>query len=179
VSAADVVVLIAAAVACVAGVVVAVAAGILVGQVRRLERGIEALRGDAVPLVREARLAADHAVEELRRVDAVLADTESVTATVDRAAQLAARAFANPVVKALAWRAGAVGGWRSLRGLDGPGEPARAGVRVPTRAPSRRGADGHRSGAAAPTGRRADVAASGRPDTPRRRVAAGFRRRPA
>jgi hypothetical protein len=98
VSAADVVVLIAAAVACVAGVVVAVAAGILVGQVRRLERGIEALRGDAVPLVREARLAADHAVEELRRVDAVLADTESVTATVDRAAQLAARAFANPVV---------------------------------------------------------------------------------
>ena len=171
--------LVAAVVACVAGVVVAVAAGILVGQVRRLERGIEALRGDAVPLVHEARLAADHAVEELSRVDAVLADTESVTATVDRAAQLAARAFANPVVKALAWRAGAVGGWRSLRGLDGAGEPPRGGVRATTRPPGRRGADGHRSGAAAPTGRHADAAASGWRDPPRRRVAAGLRRRPA
>jgi hypothetical protein len=118
VSAAAVVVLIAAVVACVAAVVVLVAAWVLVGQVRRLERGIEALRHETVPLVQDARMAADHAVAEIARVDAVLADTEAVTATVDRASRAARRAFANPVVKVLAWRAGAIGGLRRLRQGD-------------------------------------------------------------
>lgn len=116
--AAAVVVLIAAVVACVGAVVVLVAAWVLVGQVRRLERGIEALRHETVPLVQDARMAADHAAAEIARVDAVLADTEAVTATVDRASRAARRAFANPVVKVLAWRAGAIGGMRRLRQGD-------------------------------------------------------------
>ncbi|MGH8981870.1 MAG: hypothetical protein ACRDWE_12785 [Acidimicrobiales bacterium] len=114
-SVADVVVLVAAVLASVGAVVTLAAAWVLVGQVRRLERGIEVLRHEAVPLVEEARQAAGHAAAEIARVDAVLADTESVTATVDRAARIARRVFANPVVKVLAWRAGAVGGFRQLR----------------------------------------------------------------
>lgn len=111
----DVVVLVAAVLVSVGAVVALVAAWVLVGQVRRLERGIETLRHEAVSLVEEARQAAGHAASEIARVDAVLADTEVVTATVDRAAKVARRAFANPVVKVLAWRAGAVGGLRRLQ----------------------------------------------------------------
>ena len=105
-AAVDVVVLVAAVVACVAAIVGVAAAVVLVGQVRRLERGIEALRGEAVPLVAEASQAVDHASSEMARVEAVLEDTESVTATVDSASKLAQRAFANPVVKVLAFRPG-------------------------------------------------------------------------
>jgi len=50
----------------------------------------------------------------MERVGAVLDSTESVHATVDSASRLAYRAFANPVVKVLAVRAGAVTGLRQL-----------------------------------------------------------------
>ncbi len=118
-SAADAVVVVAAAVSTLGAIVSLTAAFVLVSQVRRLERGIEALRHEALPLVEEARAAAGHAAAEIARVDAVLADTEAVTAAVDHAAQLARRAFANPVVKVLAWRAGVRGGLKRLRGTDG------------------------------------------------------------
>ena len=119
-STADAVALAAAVVACVAAIVVLVAAVVLVGQVRRLERGIESLRGETLEAAREARAAAGSASTELARVDAVLSDTGAVTATVDQAARLAERAFANPVVKVLAWRAGARGALSRL------GQPADA-----------------------------------------------------
>lgn len=124
------VVLVAAVVACVAAVVACVAAVVLVGQVRRLERGIEALRTEAVPLVHEARQAVDHASAEMARVEAVLEDTESVTATVDSASRLAQRAFASPIVKVMALRAGTVGGLRRLRqpGGEAADGPARGSV---------------------------------------------------
>ncbi|MGP8060661.1 MAG: hypothetical protein ACLP9C_13635 [Acidimicrobiales bacterium] len=128
-SAADVVVLVAAVVACVAAVVTLVAAVVLVGQVRRFERGVEALRSEAVPLVSEARLAVDQANGEMARVEAVLEGTESVTATVDSASRLAQRAFANPVVKVLALRAGTASGLKRLR--EGPP----GGSAPPTRRP--------------------------------------------
>jgi hypothetical protein len=128
VSTADVVVVVAAGIGSVGAIVSLVAAGVLVGQVRRLERGIEALRHEALPLVEEARSAAGHAASEIARVDAVLADTEAVTASVDQAARLVRHAFANPVVKVIAWRAGAVGGLRRLRsghaGTPGTGATA-------------------------------------------------------
>ncbi len=114
--AADVVVVVAAAIGSLGAVVALAAAFVLVSQVRRLERGVEALRHEALLLVEEAHAAAGHAAAEIARVDAVLADTESVTAAVDQAARAARRAFANPVVKVLAWRAGAVGGLRRLQG---------------------------------------------------------------
>lgn len=124
------VVVVAAGIGCVGAVASLVAAWVLVGQVRRLERGIEALRHEAVPLVEEARAAAGHAASEIARVDAVLADTEAVTASVDRAARVVRRTFANPVVTVLAWRAGAAGGLRRLRGEE-PAGPRRAiGVRA-------------------------------------------------
>ncbi len=116
VSTADVVVVVAAGIGSLGAIVSLGAAFVLVGQVRRLERGIEVLRHEALPLVEEARAAAGHAAKEIARVDAVLADTEAVTAAVDRASRMARRAFANPVVRLLAWRAGAVGGLRSLSG---------------------------------------------------------------
>jgi uncharacterized protein YlxW (UPF0749 family) len=113
--AANVVALVAAVMASVAAIVACTAAVVLVGQVRRLERGLEALRAEAVPLVHEARQAVDHASAGMARVESVLEDTESVTATVDSASRLAQRAFANPVVKLLAIRAGTAGGLRRLR----------------------------------------------------------------
>ena len=66
-------------------------------------------------LVHEARVTVAQASAEIARVEAVLEDTESVTATVDSATRLATRAFANPVVKVMALRAGTVGGLRRLR----------------------------------------------------------------
>jgi hypothetical protein len=131
VSTADVVVVVAAGVGTLGAVVSLAAASVLISQVRRLEKGIEALRHEAVPLLEEAHAAAGHAATELARVDAVLADTEAVTATVDHAARMARRAFANPVVKVLAWRAGAIGG---LRRLGAPGEHARRAARRPRHA---------------------------------------------
>ena len=118
----DAIALAASVVACLGAIVALVAAGVLVGQVRRLERGIDALRDEALAVMRDARTAAGQATAELARVDAVLADTESVTATVESAARLTERAFANPVVKVLAWRAGASGGVvRAVLRVCGPG----------------------------------------------------------
>lgn len=114
--AADIVVVVAAGVASFGAVVSLAAAWMLSVQVRRLERGIEALRHEAVPLLQDARSAAGHAASEIARVDAVLADAASVTASVERAAKVTTRAFANPVVAVLAWRAGAIGGARRLLG---------------------------------------------------------------
>jgi hypothetical protein len=68
-----------------------------------------------MPLVVEAHRVVDQAATEMERVGAVLESTESVSATVDSASRLAYRAFANPVVKVLAVRAGAAGGMRRLR----------------------------------------------------------------
>lgn len=116
--AADIVVLVAAGVASFGALVSLGAAWLLSVQVRRLERGIEALRHEAVPLLRDARTVAGHAATEIARVDAVLADTASVTASVERAAKVTTRAFANPVVALLAWRAGAIGGARRLMGRN-------------------------------------------------------------
>jgi hypothetical protein len=139
------VVLLAAVVACVAAVVVCSAAVVLVGQVRRLERAIEAVRAETVPMVHEARQVVDRASTEMARVEAVLEDTGSVTATVDSASRLAQRAFASPVVKILALRAGTAGGMRRLRRPAGP--PARETGAARTKAAARRnGADRGRNG---------------------------------
>ncbi len=105
-----------AAVACflaVCGLLVAIAG--LRRQVRRLEAVSDELRARTMPLVVDAQRVVDQAATEMERVGAVLESTEAVTATVDSASRLAYRAFANPVVKVLAVRAGAAGGMRRLR----------------------------------------------------------------
>ena len=139
-SASDVVVLIAA----ILGVVVVIGLLVVVGwlqrQVRQLARVVDDLRHQTVPLVAEAHRVVDQAANEMERVGSVLESTESVHSTVDSASRLAYRAFANPVVKVLAIRAGAAGGVRRLRARPvappraAPGRAAHQG-----RAASRRG----------------------------------------
>ncbi|MGH8989013.1 MAG: hypothetical protein ACRDXC_10550 [Acidimicrobiales bacterium] len=168
-SAADVVVVVAAAVGSFGAVVSLTAAFVLVSQVRRLERGIEVLRHEAVPLVVEAHAAAGHAASEIARVDAVLADTEAVTAAVDHAARVARRALANPVVKVLAWRAGAVGGLRRLREDPTPRRPAESRHR-------RQESDLVGRQAGRPVGRQEGVDAEARSLPPELRAPVGPRR---
>ncbi len=83
-------------------------------EIRRVESISEQLQRQTVPLVADAQRVVDQAATEMERVGAVLDSTESVHATVDSASKLAYRAFANPVVKVLAVRAGAATGIRRL-----------------------------------------------------------------
>jgi uncharacterized protein (DUF3084 family) len=83
-------------------------------QVRELAMVAEDLRRQLVPMVADAHRVVDQAATEMERVGAVLESTESVHSTVDSASRLAYRAFANPVVKVLAVKAGAAGGMRRL-----------------------------------------------------------------
>jgi uncharacterized protein YoxC len=83
-------------------------------EITRLQATTEQLRRQTVPLVADAQRVVDQAATEMERVGAVLDSTESVHATVDSASKLAYRAFANPVVKVLAVRAGAATGIRRL-----------------------------------------------------------------
>ena len=118
-SASDIVVLV-AAVACVLAVVgLLVAVGSLRREVTRLHGLADELKRQTVPLVADAHRVVDQAATEMERVGAVLDTTESVHATVDSASRLAYRAFANPVVKVLAVRAGAASGMRRLAGGTG------------------------------------------------------------
>ena len=106
-----------AAVACVLAVVgLLVAVGSLRREVSRLRVLGDELKRQTVPLVADAHRVVDQAATEMERVGAVLDSTESVHATVDSASKLAYRAFANPVVKVLAVRAGAASGMRRLAG---------------------------------------------------------------
>jgi len=102
-SAGQIAVLVASILCFVAVVGLLVALRSLQRQVRSLRRVADDLRRQTVPLVADAQ-----------RVGAVLDSTESVHATVDSASKLAYRAFANPVVKVLAVRAGAATGIRRL-----------------------------------------------------------------
>ncbi len=122
-SAGEIAVLVAsiASVAAVAGALTVV--GSLRREVRRLTRIADELKGQAVPLVADAHRVVDQAATEMERVGAVLDSTESVHATVDSASKLAYRAFANPVVKVLAVRAGAATGLRRL--TSGPASDGR------------------------------------------------------
>src|ERR1700722_17289570 len=89
-------------------------------EIRRVEAISDQLQRQTVPLVADAHRAVDQAATEMERVGAVLDSTESVHATVDSASKLAYRAFANPVVKVLAVRAGAATGIRRLATGAGP-----------------------------------------------------------
>jgi hypothetical protein len=113
-----------ASIACVGAVIVLlVAIAALRRETRTLAKISEQLRHQTVPLVADAQRVVDQAATEMERVGAVLDSTESVHATVDTASRLAYRAFANPVVKVLAVRAGAATGIRRLAGSE-PDHPA-------------------------------------------------------
>jgi hypothetical protein len=119
-SAGEIAVLVASAVCLVAVIGLLVALGSLRRQTRALAVLADQLRRQTVPLVTDAHRVVDQAATEMERVGAVLDSTESVHATVDSASKLAYRAFANPVVKVLAVRAGAATGIRRLTTGAGP-----------------------------------------------------------
>jgi hypothetical protein len=98
-----------------AAVLLTVLVLVLASSVRRLERSVARMENETLPLVSEARRTLGHASGELARVEAVLEDTGSVTSTVASASHLAHRAFANPVVKVLAFGTGASTGLRQYR----------------------------------------------------------------
>jgi hypothetical protein len=87
-------------------------------QVARIGALADELKRQTVPLVADAHRVIGQAATEMERVGAVLDTTESVAATVDSASRLAYRAFANPVVKVLAVRAGAATGIRRLAAAE-------------------------------------------------------------
>jgi hypothetical protein len=113
-SAGEIAVLIASIVCLVAVVGLLVALASLRREVRALATLADQLSRQTVPLMADAHRVVDQAATEMERVGAVLDTTESVHATVDSASRLAYRAFANPVVKVLAVRAGAATGIRRL-----------------------------------------------------------------
>jgi hypothetical protein len=119
-SADQVAVLVASCAASVAAVASLVAVVLLGRRVRDLRQTVEDLRRETVPLVREARVVVEEAATEMVRVGDVLGSAESVSATVDSASRLAYRAFANPVVKVLAFGTGTGAALRRLVGRSGP-----------------------------------------------------------
>ncbi len=129
-SAGQIAVLIASIVCGLAVIGLLIALGSLRREVRSLHRVADDLRRQAVPLVADAHRVVDQAATEMERVGAVLDSTESVHATVDSASKLAYRAFANPVVKVLAVRAGAATGIRRL--ASGPEPRDRGSSTAPT-----------------------------------------------
>src|SRR5277367_6381090 len=102
-SADDVAVLVAAGAAAIAALGSLVAGGLLSRRVRDLRRMVDDLQGETVGLGRGARVVEEAAAPEMVRVGDVLGSAESVSASVDSASRLAYRAFANPVVKVLAY----------------------------------------------------------------------------
>ena len=133
-SAGQIAVLVASILCLLAVVGLLVALGSLRREVRAVRRVADDLRRQTVPLVADAQRVVDQAATEMERVGAVLDTTESVHATVDSASKLAYRAFANPVVKVLAVRAGAATGIRRL--ASGPDPRDRDGTPLP---PARNG----------------------------------------
>lgn len=120
----DVLVLVAAGCAATVAVVALVTAVILARSVRELRALVDELRGETVPLVRDARVVVDQAATEMVRVGDVLGSAEAVSSTVDSASRLAYRAFSNPVVRILAFGTGVSGALRRLFGRPVPGAPA-------------------------------------------------------
>ena len=157
-SADHVAVLVASIAGAVTAVVLVVVCVVLGRRVRDLGRAVEELRGETVPLVRDARVVVDQAATEMVRVGDVLDSAEAVSATVDSASRLAYRALANPVVKILAYGTGLGTAARRLVGrYPGPGDvhgPATRRDRVerPGAPDGRRhGGDSRRAGRRRPT----------------------------
>lgn len=109
-----------------AAVIVAVAVVVLVvgllvafysltSTLRTLRTTVEELRAEALPLLGSMRTTVNQANAELVRVDDLLTTAESISTTVDSASRLAYLAFSNPLVKVLAFGAGAGRAARRLR----------------------------------------------------------------
>ena len=135
-SAGQIAVLVAAIACCIAVVGLLVALGSLRREARRLAVVAEDFGARPFPWSPMPTGWWTRPPREMERVGAVLDSTESVHATVDSASKLAYRAFANPVVKVLAVRAGAATG---LRRLKSGSDPARGNAHGSRNGNSRNG----------------------------------------
>lgn len=114
-SAGDVAALVIAIAVCmiVGGLVVVLA--MLARTLRMLRTTVTELQTETLDSVRDMHDAVRLAARDLDRVDTLLATAESVTGTVDSASRLAYKTVANPVVKTLAFGAGARKAVRRIR----------------------------------------------------------------
>ncbi len=110
---------VAALIAAVAGAILVVgllfALASFTATLKAMRTTVEELRRETVPLVGDLRQTLEQANAELARVDGLLGTAESVGTTVDSASRLAYMAFSNPVIKAMAFGAGARGAFRRVR----------------------------------------------------------------
>jgi hypothetical protein len=113
-SAESIAAIVAAAVSGVVAVVSLLVVVMLTRRVHEMRQMVRDLGTEAVPLVHDARVVMGQAATEMERVGDVLASAEAVSGTVDSASRLAYRAFANPVVKVLAFGTGATSALRRL-----------------------------------------------------------------
>lgn len=110
-------------------VVVALAAGLVhvVGAVRRLQRAAAELERRSNDLMAAIEVTADRASLQVQRVDDLVGSAESISDAVGQASRVAGLAVSGPVIKVMAFGAGAARAGRRLR--DGAPEPAPYGRR--------------------------------------------------
>jgi hypothetical protein len=91
----------------------------LLRTLRETRDTLEALRGEAVPLMGELRDTVERAGAEVERVDDLLDTAETISATVDSASRLGYLAFRAPVIRTVALGRGIGRGARRLAGRPG------------------------------------------------------------
>ena len=104
------------------GVIVAMALVVqaLLRTLRETRSTLDALRGEAVPLMGELRDTVERAGAEVDRVDDLLDTAETISATVDSASRLGYLAFRAPVIRTVALGKGIGRGARRLVGRPAP-----------------------------------------------------------
>lgn len=100
--------------------------GVLVGVVvafRRavveLRRTLEHIRDEVAPAVADLEYASARAVEDLERVDGLVAQAESVQARADKLSRITYRALADPVIRTAAVLKGTTHATRRMRRSGG------------------------------------------------------------
>lgn len=92
---------------------------VLVQLVRVLESTkvmIDGIRGETVPLLSEVTTSVKGVNRELDRVDDIVVSAAGITKSVERLTSVVERTVSNPLVKAIAFGAGASKALRRLRG---------------------------------------------------------------
>ena len=103
---------------------------------RSVEREVNRLRAETLPLLDELRAAAgdaretvDRAREDLERFDRVLGSAESISDAVSGSSRLVRSALSTPVIKTVAFASGTAEGVRRLRRKETPAPATGSGGR--------------------------------------------------
>lgn len=99
------------------GVLVLLAVSML-RTLKAMERAVDTLVSETVPVVNDLRSTVAQTNVELERVDGLLETAESIGATVDSASRLAYLAMSNPVIKTMAFASGTARMAKRLRRDD-------------------------------------------------------------